>query len=244
MAYTFADIFTRARGLLYEVQGQPGAEDPMGWAPLITNVTDDVSRRSLGLYLEGTTDITTSTALYCLPASFWKLRTVQILNNNGNWGSLQIFDTPKMNVMLGAGWQNYNAADPARAAVIDGATFGITLFPFPSVARTAALKFGGLWRPGNVWSYANGTAVEVVDSNGIPNMTATCPLPDWSQDAVIYGAAAQRCVQFPTPENMTRLPYLSQRYEDLVGQAHGAAATYSPPAVYGFYYPGPMAASV
>jgi hypothetical protein len=244
MAYTFGEIMTRARGLLYEVQGTPAAEDPMGWAPLICNATDETSRRTFSLFLNATTDVTSATALYCVPASFWKLRTVQEQNDQGNWSELPIFDTPQMNRMFGAWWQNATPSDPAQAGVLDGSTFGVTLFPTPSVSRTAALLFGGLWRPGNVWGYTNGTAVEVVDSNGIPNMTATNPLPDWSQDCVIYGAAVQRCWQFPTPENMTRLPFLAQHYENLIGQAHAAAATYSPPKIYGFYAPGPMVAAI
>lgn len=233
------DMITRVKGVLYETQAAPASEDPLGLVQFIVEKTDEVSRRSLSLYIEATTDISSASNLYCLPQNLWKLRQVEFLRDSGDWVSIPIKTTQLMDRSVGARWHTAISSDPPCIGVIDGVNFGIQFYPAPSTTRTAALRFGGLWLPGTVWGYtSDGTAVSVIDGNGIPNLTASNPLPTFAQDAVVYGAAVQRCWQFPTPENMVRLPHIEKRYEELVGQAHAAAATYSPAPKIGWYIAG------
>jgi len=235
---TLGQLITEARGLLYEVQGTPGAEDPMGWPSQAVWATNEMSRRTYALYLEATTDITTPTALYCLPASFYKIRTVQEQMASGDWLDLPVQTTQVVDRQRGAWWQTWTPSDPARLAIINSPGFGVQLAPAPSVSRTAALKITGQWQPDNVWGYdATGGALYAIDpTTGLPNLTTENPLPLWSQQHLAVGMAYRRCTIFPTPENLVRRPFLMEEWERGVGLVHGAIASYSPPARVGAYF--------
>lgn len=231
-------LITEARGLLYEVQGAPGSEDPLGWVSQAIWATNEMSRRTYALYLEATTDVVSATALYCLPATFYKIRTVQEMQDSGDWVNLYTETTQLVNRQRGAWWQTWTPSDPARFAVINSPGFGVQLAPVPSVSRTAALKITGQWQPDNVWGYTTaGAAIYAVDtSTGLPNLTVENPLPAWAHTHLPAGMAYRRSIVFPTPENRERRPFLKDEWDNGVGQVHGAIMSYSPPAMVGCYY--------
>ena len=77
----------------------------------------------------------------------------------------------------------------------------------------------GLAVPGTDWGGMLGTATY--------NPTMVCPLHPVAHMAVMWGTALLRCIQFPTKENMTRLPMIQQRYAEQKARVEDAAARWT-----------------
>lgn len=119
-----------------------------------------------------------------------------------------------LDVTGGAGWTL------GRYLIVSVAASNATLDSAPAAASTtggaATLTQGGL----SVYGYA-------CPGDSWPDDADSCPLPDREHIAVVYGAAINRVIQFPSNDNAARLPQLQSVYRDMRGKLEGEAATLS-----------------
>jgi hypothetical protein len=75
-----------------------------------------------------------------------------------------------------------------------------------SALGSATLSTGGL--------YVEGLLVPASSWQG---QTSTCPLPHRAHIAVVWRTAIMRCVQYPTADNLRRIPFLNEEYRKAKG---------------------------
>ncbi len=232
---TLNEMMVRCRQLRNERPGTEGYDDPLSYLDDCVVVTDEVAIRTYCLFKHFTTDVTSATASYCIPNLF-KIKEVQFMKDDGNWQTLKTFYPEEADMRQGARWSTYpQMADPPRQAVIGGPGSPVILAPTPAVSRTAALRFGGNWKPGNVWGY-DSTGVAITASWTVEN-----PLPTWAQDVVPIGMALERAARYPIPEDAFRIPRLQAQYDARIAQIHGNTNVYFPASTNSYYVAGPLA---
>jgi hypothetical protein len=81
-------------------------------------------------------------------------------------------------------------------------TAGGTVSPLGTATlSTGGLYIEGLLVPGSAW----------------PAQASTCPLPERAHMAVVWRTAIMRCVQYPTTDNLRRVPFLNEEYRKAKG---------------------------
>lgn len=102
-------------------------------------------------------------------------------------------------------WRTSPATGTPNMAIL--ARPRLYLYPRPDYDKTSGVTLYGFGLP-SAWA-----------SN-----SSTFPLDDRFIPAVVYEAAYLRCIQFPSPENMMRLPLLDRERKHLFGDAEAEVA--------------------
>ena len=162
----------------------------------------------------------------------------------GSTGFLQVMDVFPDGLMSGpaivqAGNLTLGVFTPVGAGIPVVLSLGAGT---PGVFLPGRYKILGVDRAGNATldrspgpAYASGGTAEItsggvsVEGYAIPGNTwplpsDVCPLPLQGHVAVAARAAWMRCMNFPSAENMARMPMLDQVYKYAKGQLEGAVA--------------------
>lgn len=193
-----------------ELISDPDAED----AALIS-ITNEVASRCGGWYTNWTTGLTADTADYCAP-ELYRDKSINVLDASGQWRPLVILSERDMDEMTAAMWRNHDSADPPEFAVTQGVN-RVSLYRTPSVTRANALRFTGYAIPGKYWVYSAGAPVAITDDDD-------CPLPEWMQECIPDGLAAEMCKIFlHIPAAEKRYPVLKADFDKKVQWANSQA---------------------
>lgn len=118
-------------------------------------------------------------------------------------------------VLIVTGGTGFTVGRYRVVAVANGlATLDRSVGTAGSLGGAATLSTGGL----TVEGYA-------VPGNGWPADTDCCPLPERAHMAVVYGAARDRCIQFPSADNGARLQMIEPRYREMRGKMEREAGS-------------------
>jgi hypothetical protein len=220
---TLGEIKRRARVALRLNPGDEVGDDPFYIQDTIVAAADRIAQATDCLFGERTCDITASVKSYCMP-EFYRMETANVLDAQSNWQPLYIFDTPAdADALYYSWWRNDTTADPPTCLVFDGPG-AATLYPTPSVSRTAALMFEGWYKPGQTWARdGSGNALTLADSQ-------ECPLPVWAHEAVvqetIYQLAVGMVLSAANPTLNTVLPLFLANAKETRGKVERDSATH------------------
>ena len=145
---------------------------------------------------------------FCLPGELYKIESAKVINTDD---TIEILNRQRRQIVTRA-WMDkhiprwlstpYDTGD-VRLLVLNLPK--AILWPFPAYDKAAGLTLYGYATPGDAW-----TASAAAEAD-------ECPLPAYSHTSVELRAAIIRATQFPTKENLTRLPMLERDYERAVG---------------------------
>jgi hypothetical protein len=90
----------------------------------------------------------------------------------------------------------------------------LQLYPNPDYDQTGGLVLYGFGVPGTSWSGSTDTP------------TTECPLPSIAHQLAYWLAVRRRCIQFPTPDNMARLPLIQEMIDTQQGLTARSAAQF------------------
>lgn len=197
------------------------AADPRMLDQIIIDASTTVAQRTECLYGPRFLSITANQKDYCVPGEVFRLKTAYYKDYAGDWQPIQSVGSPAlMDSWTAVQWRNDNiwpAGDPPYAAVFSAAS-SVTLFPTPSVTRVGALAFEGFWKPINAWAWDS-------DGNPIPPDDAQeCPLPEFTQDAVLAWAIYERGRRSRDPIYRALLPEYRIDRDEKLGDAIQASA--------------------
>ena len=157
----------------------PASLDPMGLRRAVWRAVAEVAERTDCLHKGRSLNLVAATATYC-PEGLRRVTGVAWKDSSSNlWGDVAVRTHHWMDANI-YNWRSEPSADTARALVVTGPN-AITVWPTPSVSRTAALRLEGYWKPGEKWVYSSGVLVAAARAD-------ECPLPDFAHNAAVARA--------------------------------------------------------
>lgn len=187
--------------LVNETIGKPGSGEPFMWSPLCDIVADELARLDC-LDVSVTADIVSGTAQYNNPTQIYKIVAVAV-EDQSDYLRLVEAVVPAVMDKRNHWWRTNQSVGVPEYAIMQGLNTFV-LYPTPDYSVTAGMTIEGFGVPSTAGT--NGTNLWPLD-------TDECPLKEHVQAAIPFGMAYYRCIQYPTPENMIRLPHLKERYE-------------------------------
>lgn len=191
--------------------GDPAARDPIALRRAVVRGVAEVAERTDCLHKGLLLNLVAGTDRYCPPALrritgvAWKDSASRL------WGNVPVRTQHWMDKFI-YNWRNEPASDNAQALVVTGPNV-ITVWPTPSVSRTAGLRLEGYWKPGEGWVY---------DEEGVLQAAARgdeCPLPSFAHTAAVERAKwyFAKSLMVKAPAIAPLLPLLDSQSTRLIG---------------------------
>ena len=200
--------------------------EPLLLDEIVRIACNDVAQRTDCYQTSFTLDIDgspTALGLFCLPGDLYKIKGVRVTLSDGSYRILtqrngQFVTRTWMNQYIPTWATSPESGDP-RYLVLERPE--AQLYPFPNYDSTGGLILYGFARPGDAW-----TSSAAAESDA-------CPLPYYAHTAVELRGAYLRAMQFPSKDNMFRLPLLEREYEREIGiVARHASQEHSDASIY------------
>jgi hypothetical protein len=211
---TRGEIKRRIRILGRHYFGGENDQDPFGLDLLITEVANDLARRTDCYIGRRYLDLVAGTTEYC-DSDLYRLKNILILQDDGTYNRARLIDWADAK---NPEFRHFDTENVPTHVMVFGAN-RIKVYPVPASSVTNGLMIEGYAIPGDYWLYdTNGNAVTT-------NLDIQeCPLPAVAHDAIVYGVLKQRAVQ---SRDMDMAQYYDQEYQTRVGMVESYAATYA-----------------
>lgn len=213
---TRQDITQQAKDKLGEYQGDEQSGSPFAWASLVTSAANQVARKTYCLYAAATLDLVANQSQYGAPSygtmtqvELFQINAVTCLDSNSVQHTLAEATVAYMDDAYPT-WRTETASTQPRIWINLGAN-AFVLYNVPSYSLAAGLTMEGYAVPGKTWEA----------------LTAECPLPGRTHDAIILKACLNRIIQNPTQANMMRVSMLREEYQSQLNDLENEVRNWS-----------------
>lgn len=187
------------------------AGDPFTLDEWVTQVTDEVARRTWCWFRTITTDLVANRREYCAPdggtsriPEIFDMVSAEILDESGNRQPLRLMTATELDERGRGAYLRDDASGQPIIAVFRSPK--IELYPSSSYSLDDALIVRGYCLPGNSW----------------PLATDNFPLSRETEDIVVQGVAAQwAAAEAHVPRMAAQYPILQQQYEAGIRRLYG-----------------------
>lgn len=231
---TLGAILQQFTTMLREYEGDAQAyEDPITPTRLVIQAVDRFAQDSDAFWYAWQQPAVNAQAEYCAPM-LYKLRSINFFDgldgaSLGNWWPLLPVSLTQMDGLYRwVNWRNFDAIDQPRRVVIAGMNVillspaAIVADPIVSPNVAPLVEMEGYAIPSECFKSDGTTPLFAA-------LTDECPLNSACHPGIAYEAMKMRIMQYPTKENMLRLPMVSAQADVYRANLCGFAMNYAPP---------------
>lgn len=226
---TLGALVTRFTAMLREYEGEgAGFDDPLTPVSLIKDAVDRFAQDSDAFWYSWQENAINGQAEYCAPM-LYKLRSINYFDEEGCWWPLlpkSVADMDKLYRITN--WRNFQSDYNPRRVVVAGMNL-ILLSPTPIV--DIPIVSPNVQPLVEMEGYAIPSVCFKTDGTTplFAALTDECPLNAACHPGIAYEAMKMRIMQYPTKENMMRLPMVERQADVYRANLCGFANMFTPP---------------